>query len=235
MIEVNSVEKTFGEGDTAVRVLKGVSLHVGQGELVAIMGPSGSGKSTLMNILGCLDVPSAGSYRLDGEDVSSLSDDRLADIRGRKLGFIFQTYNLLPRLDAVGNVELPLLYGDSGRARERAREALDRVGLSHRYTHKPSELSGGEQQRVGIARALVKNPAVILADEPTGNLDTVSSNEILGILRRLNEETGQTILIVTHEPEIVAQTRRAVTIRDGLIVGDEPVNGGAPAVAGAAT
>jgi putative ABC transport system ATP-binding protein len=176
-----------------------------------------------MNILGCLDVPSSGRYLLDGEDVGGLSDDRLAEIRNRKIGFIFQTYNLLPRLTAQANVELPLLYGSGGDRRRRSVEALERVGLADRVKHRPTELSGGQQQRVGIARALVKNPAILLADEPTGNLDTQSSQEIVDILQRLNREEGLTVIVVTHEADIAASTRRIVSMRDGMVVGDQPV------------
>ncbi|PZC47045.1 MAG: putative ABC transport system ATP-binding protein [Chloroflexi bacterium] len=210
-------------GSVEVRALQDVSLAVEQGEMMALVGRSGSGKSTMMNILGCLDIPTAGSYLLDGEEVTHLKDDRLAEIRNRKVGFVFQTYNLLPRLTAIANVELPLLYGNGRQGRKRSMAALDRVGLAHRARHRPVELSGGEQQRVGIARALVKQPALLLADEPTGNLDSGASASIMGTLQRLNRDEGITIIVVTHERDIAAHTRRIVTLSDGAIITDEPV------------
>ena len=220
MIELTDISKVYRMGSIEVPALGDVSLTVQRGEMLSIMGPSGSGKSTLMNILGCLDVPTSGRYLLDGEDVGRLSDDRLADIRNRKIGFVFQTYNLLPRLTALANVELPLVYGN-GRSRKRqAMEALERVGLGDRVRHRPTELSGGQQQRVGIARALVRNPAILLADEPTGNLDSRSSEEIIDILSGLNRD-GITVLIVTHERDIADRTRRVVEMRDGRVVSDQ--------------
>ncbi len=220
MIELTDISKIYRMGSIEVPALGAVSLTVQQGEMLSIMGASGSGKSTLMNILGCLDVPTSGRYLLDGEDVGRLSDDRLADIRNRKIGFVFQTYNLLPRLTALANVELPLVYGN-GRSRKRqAMEALERVGLGDRVRHRPTELSGGQQQRVGIARALVRNPAILLADEPTGNLDSRSSEEIIDILTGLNRD-GITVLIVTHERDIADRTRRVVEMRDGRVVSDQ--------------
>ena len=223
LIEVTDLRKTYRLGTLDVPVLNGVSLSVEHGEMVCIMGPSGSGKSTLMNIIGCLDAPTSGSYRLEGEEVSRWSDARLAAARNRKIGFVFQTYNLLPRLSALANVELALQYGDRRNARARSLQALESVGLGHRYRHRPLELSGGEQQRVAIARALVKDPAIVLADEPTGALDSRSSAEIMAILQRLNRDAGLTVALVTHEADIARHTRRIVSLRDGLIVSDEQV------------
>jgi putative ABC transport system ATP-binding protein len=210
--------KIYQMGQVEVRALAGVSITIKRGEVVAIMGPSGSGKSTLMNILGCLDLPTSGKYLLDGEVVETLNDDQLADIRNRKVGFIFQSFNLLSRTSALGNVELPLRYaGKIPKKKERARAALDSVGLGDRISHRPTELSGGEQQRVAIARALVNNPAIIMADEPTGNLDSKVGKEILEILLSLNRDNGTTLIIVTHDPAIAAQAQRIIHLRDGLV------------------
>ena len=223
IIETRGLRKVYRLGAVDVPALNGVSVSVERGEMVSIVGPSGSGKSTLMNIIGCLDAPTSGGYLLEGEEASGWGDGRLADARNRKIGFVFQTYNLLPRLTALGNVELALLYGDRRNARERSLRALESVGLGHRSRHRPRELSGGEQQRVAIARALVKRPSIVLADEPTGALDSRSSVEIMAILQRLNRDEGLTVAIVTHEREIAEHTRRIISMRDGLIVGDEPV------------
>jgi len=226
IIELTNVTREFQVGSQLVKALDGISLTINRGEMVAIIGPSGSGKSTLMNTLGCLDTPSSGSFALNGTNVSELSDNELAEIRSKQLGFVFQSYNLLPRETALKNVELPLKYagGYSGKdRREAARIALDRVGLSHRYDHRPVQMSGGEQQRVGIARALVKNPDLILADEPTGNLDSKSSAEVIEMLRSLNEQDGKTIVVVTHDPEVAEATKRIIAFRDGQIVEDRPV------------
>ena len=220
-IELDNVTKVYTMGDVAVNAVAGISMAVDTGELLSIVGPSGSGKSTLMNILGCLDVPSTGRYFLAGENVGQLNDNQLAEVRGRKIGFIFQTYNLLPRLSALANVQLPLLYGGGKDGRQRSISALEKVGLGHRLKHRPVELSGGEQQRVGIARALVKNPSIILADEPTGNLDTQSGNDIMAILHQLHQDDGITVLIVTHDPDVAASTDRIVSMRDGYLVGDQ--------------
>jgi putative ABC transport system ATP-binding protein len=223
LVRLADVEKTYHTGDVEVRAVRGVSLEIRPGEFVALMGASGSGKSTLMNILGCLDRPSAGQYILDGDDVSTFDRDRLADIRNRKIGFVFQSFNLLPRTSARENVELPLLYGvhrlTNVQLREKADSVLASVGLGGREDHHPSQLSGGQQQRVAIARALVNDPEVVLADEPTGNLDSRTSVEIMGIFQQLNER-GITIVMVTHEQDIAAYARRNVVMRDGVVLSD---------------
>ena len=221
MITLEGIAKVYRTGEVEVVALRGISLHIPEGEFIAIMGPSGSGKSTLMNLIGCLDQPSSGRYILDGYDVSALTDDQLAWIRNRKIGFVFQSYNLIPRASAVHNVEMPLIYaGDNQQRRERAMAALESVGLIQRAGHLPSELSGGQQQRVAVARALVTDPAILLADEPTGNLDSESSLEIMKLLRDLNQQ-GRTIVLITHEPDIAGFAQRVVRLRDGVIVSDE--------------
>ena len=223
LIAIRELSKVYPMGDVEVHALRGVSLEIGAGEFVAVMGASGSGKSTLMNILGCLDRPTSGTYRLRGIDVATLSPDERATIRNREVGFVFQNFNLLPRTSAIENVELPLVYGDlpQREQRRRAREALSAVGLDGREHHHPNQLSGGQQQRVAIARALVNQPALLLADEPTGNLDTPTSMEILDIFENLNREQGITVVLVTHEESIARFARRAILFRDGQIVSDD--------------
>jgi putative ABC transport system ATP-binding protein len=224
MIELENIVKTYRMGQVEVQALDDLSFSIGKGELVAIMGPSGSGKSTVMNIMGCLDNPTKGKYVLDGIEVSGLSDAELAEVRNRKIGFIFQQFNLLPRTSALDNVEQPHVYGNVSNGRQRAMEALTKVGMGHRTHHSPNQMSGGEQQRVAIARALVNQPAIILADEPTGNLDSRTSAEIMNLLLSLNRNDGITIILVTHDPEVGALTQRIITLRDGRLNEDKSIN-----------
>ncbi|HAX68657.1 MAG TPA: ABC transporter ATP-binding protein [Anaerolineales bacterium] len=216
VIEARDLKKTYKMGEIEVHALRGVSFTIQRGEVVSIMGPSGSGKSTMMNTLGCLDRPTSGDYILDGESVAEMTDDQLASVRNRKVGFVFQSFNLLSRLTALGNVELPLRYaGITEGRRDRAKAALEAVGLGDRMTHRPYELSGGQQQRVAVARSLVNNPAIIMADEPTGNLDSKVGKEIMNLLLSLNKDLGTTLIIVTHDPKIAEQTQRVIRLRDG--------------------
>jgi len=222
MIELENITKVYSMGKVEVPALRGITLNIEKGEMLAIIGASGSGKSTLMNIIGCLDKPTLGTYLLEGSDINRLNDNKLAEIRSKKLGFVFQDYNLLSRASAVANVELPLVYGDGRNRRKRALEALERVGLAGRSNHKPTELSGGEQQRVAIARALVNNPGIILADEPTGNLDSANTEQIITLFRQLNQD-GITVVLVTHEMDIAEQTQRIIQLYDGKVTSDEKV------------
>jgi len=223
LIEIEEIAKVYSMGDVEVHALRGVSLQIYSGDLLSIMGPSGSGKTTLMNIIGCLDQPTSGTYILEGTDVAQLDDDQLADIRNRRIGFVFQSFNLLSRTTALENVELPLIYAGVRDRRRLAAGALEAVGLADRLHHRPNELSGGQQQRVAIARALVNNPSIILADEPTGNLDSRAGAEIMSIFQELNSDLGVTVIFVTHEPDIAAHTRRIIHLRDGKIAADEEV------------
>ena len=220
MIEVERLFKTYQMGEQLVPALAGVDFRIEKGEFVAIMGPSGSGKSTLMNLLGCLDLPTSGVYRLENLDIQDLNPNQLAEVRNRRIGFVFQSFNLLPRATALENTELPLLYGRVSNSRKIALEALKRVGLAHRFNHRPTELSGGERQRVAIARALVNRPAIILADEPTGNLDSATGKEIMDLFQELNRE-AVTLILVTHEQEVAQQTRRVIQMKDGEIIADK--------------
>ena len=227
VIEARDLKKTYKMGEIEVHALNGVSFTITRGEIVSIMGPSGSGKSTMMNTLGCLDRPTSGEYILDGETVANMTDDQLASVRNRKVGFVFQSFNLLSRLTAVGNVELPLRYaGITEGRRDRAKAALEAVGLGDRMTHRPFELSGGQQQRVAVARAIVNDPAIIMEDEPTGNLDSKVGKEIMSLLLNLNKERGTTLVIVTHDPKIAEQTQRVIRLRDGELDLAYEENGG---------
>lgn len=224
LLTLDNICKKYNQGDLAVMAIKNINLTIEKGEFVSIMGTSGSGKSTMMNILGCLDRPTTGHYFIEGEDVAQFNESRLADIRNKKIGFVFQSFNLLPKLSSVENVELPMVYAGVGRKqrRERAIEALVKVGLEKRIYHKPNELSGGQRQRVAIARALVNDPSILMADEPTGNLDTKSTYEVMGIFQQLNDE-GVTVVMVTHEPDVAQFTKRIVVFKDGDIISDKPV------------
>lgn len=227
VVVADDLVKTYKMGEMEVNALRGASVKIGRGEVVSIMGPSGSGKSTMMNILGCLDRPTSGEYTLDGEVVATMTDDQLASVRNRKVGFVFQSFNLLSRQTALFNVELPLRYaGQVENRRQRAAEALKAVGLEDRMTHRPTELSGGQQQRVAIARAIVNEPAIIMADEPTGNLDSKVGKEIMNLLLDLNKQRGATLIIVTHDPTIAAQTQRVIRLRDGVVEDENLQNGG---------